>query len=662
MFAKILIANRGEIACRVMRTAKRLGIRTVAVYSEADEGALHVREADEAVCVGPAAAAESYLAIERIVEAARASGAEAVHPGYGFLAENAAFAAALEAAGVTFIGPGPKVLRAMGDKIEAKKLAAAAGVSTIPGHLGTVADDAEALRLAEDIGYPVMIKATAGGGGKGMRLVEDAAGMREGFERAASEARSSFGDERLLIEKFISPSRHIEIQVLADGHGNVIHLGERECSIQRRHQKVIEEAPSPFLDAATRQAMGAQAVALARQVGYRSAGTVEFIVDAERRFYFLEMNTRLQVEHPVTELVTGIDLVEEMIRIAAGEPLSRGQAEVAIEGWAIESRIYAEDPRRGFLPSVGRLARYLPPPQNAHLRIDSSVREGSEITIFYDPLIAKLCTLGADRDQAIERMRAALDAFHIRGLSHNLSFLAAVIGHPRFRQGELSTAFIDQVYAGGFHGAELEGDEEAALVAVAAAVHWRHLARARSADEGDSLAHEHAHHHEWVVEGVGAGQRVRVAEAGDGLEVSFSDRALAVAGDWRPGLPVFRGSVDGREVSVQVEVLAEGYRLAHRGAELTVTVRTPRAAELAALMPVKTAADASNQVRSPMPGLVLSIAVSEGQEVKAGEPLAVVEAMKMENVLRAERDGTIARVLAEPGQSLVVDQVILELV
>jgi propionyl-CoA carboxylase alpha chain len=575
-----------------------------------------------------------------------------VHPGYGFLAENEAFAAALEAAGITFIGPGAEAIRIMGDKIEAKKLAREAGVNTIPGHLGTVGDADEAVRLAEEIGYPVMIKATAGGGGKGMRLVGDAAEMREGYERAASEARSSFGDERLFVEKFIELPRHIEIQVLADGHGNVIHLGERECSIQRRHQKVIEEAPSPFLDEATRQAMGAQAVALARQVGYRSAGTVEFIVDSERRFYFLEMNTRLQVEHPVTELVTGIDLVEQMIRIAAGEKLALSQEEVTAEGWAIESRVYAEDPRRGFLPSVGRLKRYLPPPENAHLRIDAGVREGSEISVFYDPLIAKLCTFGASREEAIERMRGALDAFHIRGLSHNLSFLAAVTGHPRFRQGEFSTEFIDQAYPDGFHGADLEAAEQEALVAVAALIHGRHLA---GASEGATAAGE------WVVEGIGEGYRVEVAAAADGgLEVALEDRVLVVDGDWWPGDPLFRGRVDGRSLSVQVEVLAEGYRLAHKGADLAVTVRSPRVAELAALMPAKTVADTSNQVCSPMPGLVLSISVCEGQEIKAGETVAVIEAMKMENVLRAERDGTVARVLAAPGQSLVVDQVILE--
>ena len=661
MFDTLLIANRGEIACRVIRSARRMGLRTVAVYSEADAEAVHVALADEAHLIGPAPAHQSYLDQDAVLAAAARSGAEAVHPGYGFLAENAEFAEACGAGGLVFVGPPAAAIRAMGSKSAAKAIMEKAGVPVVPGRHGGE-QSAEALAAAAlEVGYPVLIKASAGGGGKGMRRVDGEAEFAQALAGARREALAAFGDDEMLIERYLSSSRHIEIQVFADSHGNAVHLFERECSIQRRHQKVIEEAPSPFLDAATRQAMGAQAVALARQVGYRSAGTVEFIVDAERRFYFLEMNTRLQVEHPVTELVTGIDLVEEMIRIAAGEALSLSQAEVAIEGWAIESRIYAEDPRRGFLPSVGRLARYLPPPENAHLRIDSSVAEGSEITIFYDPLIAKLCTLGADRNQAIARMRAALDAFHIRGLSHNLSFLAAVIGHPRFRQGELSTDFIDQVYAEGFHGAELEDDEEAALVAVAAAVHWRHLARARSGDGGDGgdgLAHEN----EWVVEGVGAGQRVRVAEVGDTLEVSFSDRALAVAADWRPGKPVFRGSVDGREVSVQVEVLAEGYRLAHRGAELTVTVRTPRAAELAALMPVKTSAGVSNQVRSPMPGLVLSIAVSEGQAVKAGEALAVVEAMKMENVLRAARDGTVARVLAEPGQSLVVDQVILELV
>ena len=659
MFSKILIANRGEIARRVMRTARRLGIRTVAVYSEADREALHVREADEAVHIGPAPAAQSYLAIDSILEAVKETGAEAVHPGYGFLAENATFAAAVEKAGVVFIGPGAAAIKAMGDKIEAKKLARAAGLEIVPGHLGAVGEAAEAVEVARAIGYPVMIKAVAGGGGKGMRVARDDEEMAEGHERAVSEARASFGDGRVFIERFIERPRHIEIQVLADAHGNVVHLFERECSIQRRHQKVIEEAPSPLLDQATRQAMGAKAVALARAVGYRSAGTVEFIVDQRCRFYFLEMNTRLQVEHPVTELITGLDLVEEMIRIAAGEPLSVAQQDVSIGGWAIEGRIYAEDPRRDFMPSAGRLVRYIPPAEDGHLRIDSSVREGSEITTFYDPMIAKLCAFGGDRDEAIERMRLALDEFHISGISHNMGFLAAVLAHPLFRRGELSTHFIDEAYPGGFRGAELGRETRHALVAVAAAVHCRYLER-EAAIGGPFRGRAAASDGDWVVSLAGRDHAVRIGRTAQGCDVSLGKQVLAVAGEWRLGQPLFRASVGGRAVNVQVERLPEGYRLAHGGAELLVTVRTPGAAKLAALMPARKAAGASKALRSPMPGLVLSIAVEEGQQVAAGEPLAVVEAMKMENVLRAEQDGTVARVLIRSGDSLALDQVILE--
>ncbi len=659
MFSKILIANRGEIACRVMRTAKRMGIGTVAVFSEADDGALHTREADEAVCIGPAPAARSYLAIDNILRAVKETGAEAVHPGYGFLAENEAFAAALEKVGVVFIGPGAATIKTMGDKIEAKKLARAAGLEVVPGHLGAVSDEAEAVAIARAVGYPVMIKAAAGGGGKGMRVARDDDEMAEGCERAVSEAKASFGDGRVFIEKFIERPRHIEIQVLADAHGNVVHLFERECSIQRRHQKVIEEAPSPLLDAATRKAMGAQAVALAREVRYRSAGTVEFMVDQQGRYYFLEMNTRLQVEHPVTELITGLDLVEEMIRIAAGEPLSVRQQDVGIAGWAIEGRIYAEDPRRDFLPSAGRLVGYRPPAEDEHLRIDSGVAEGSEITTFYDPMIAKLCAFGGDRDEAIERMRLALDEFHIRGISHNMGFLAAVLDHPMFRRGDLSTHFIDEAYPGGFRGAELGREAREALVAVAAAVHCRYMER--EAASGDlRMGRGSASERDWVVTLAGQDHAVRVGNAGRGYKVVLGGRALAVEGEWRLGQPLFRGGVNGRTMNVQIERSAEGYRLVHGGAELVAVVRTPRAAELAALMPARKAVGASNLLRSPMPGLVLSIAVEEGQKVVTGAVLAVVEAMKMENVLRAEQDGTVARVLSRPGDSLALDQVILE--
>jgi propionyl-CoA carboxylase alpha chain len=654
MFSKILIANRGEIACRVMRTAKRMGIATVAVYSEADVGAAHVRAADEAIGVGPGPAASSYLDMDRIVLAARESGAEAVHPGYGFLSENAEFARALEAAGIAFIGPGAEAIRLMGDKIEAKKLARAAGVTTIPGHLGIVGDADEAVRIAEDIGYPVMIKAAAGGGGKGMRVAQDAGEMREGFARAASEASSSFGDGRLFVEKFIAEPRHIEIQVLADGHGNAIHLGERECSIQRRHQKVIEEAPSPALDPETRAAMGAQALALAREVDYRSAGTVEFIVDGERNFYFLEMNTRLQVEHPVTELITGIDLVEQMILIAAGEKLTLTQDDVRLDGWAFEARVYAEDPRRDFLPSVGRLTRYAPPPVEEGVRVDSGVIEGAEVSLFYDPMIAKLCVHGSSRDDALGRLRAALDGFRIEGVIHNLPFLAAVAGHPRFREGRLDTNFIAEEYPEGWDGSEVADGTRDVLVAVAGALH-RGAAERAAAGRVGKLSEDYV-----VSLGAGAGIAIQVRPAQGGCDVSLDGRTLEVRHDWRPGGRLFRGTVDGAAVTVQVTPAIEGYRLCHAGADLAVVVRSPRAAELAARMPAKQVADASHLLRSPMPGLVVSIAVEPGQEVKAGEPLAVVEAMKMENVLRAEHDAVVAQVLSRPGDSLAVDQVILE--
>ena len=659
MFSKILIANRGEIACRVIRTARRMGIGTVAVYSEADRGALHVEEADEAVLIGPPPAAESYLSFDRLLAAIAETGAEAVHPGYGFLAENPAFAEALAGAGVTFIGPGPDAIRAMGDKIESKRLAQAAGVSTIPGHLGLVEGPDQAVAIAREIGYPVMIKASAGGGGKGMRIARTDDETREGLQSARNEARSSFADDRVFIEKYIEEPRHIEIQVLADGHGNVIHLGERECSVQRRHQKIIEEAPSPFLDEATRTAMGAQAVALAKKVGYRSAGTVEFVVDRDRNFYFLEMNTRLQVEHPVTEFVTGLDLVEHMIRVAAGEPLALAQDEVRREGWAVEARIYAEDPYRGFLPSTGRLVRYCPPAADPHLRVDTGVFEGGEISIHYDPLIAKLIAYGGTRAEAMARLRDGLDGFRIRGIAHNLPFLAAVADHPRFLDGRFTTNFIAEEYPDGFEGARLGDDKRRAMIAVGVLVHRREEARS-AAIGGRTPAPEEARDGEWTVAFDGETYGVRVSRAVDGCDVELDDQILAVRSDWRPGAPIFRGVVNSRPLTVQVERRLEGHLLVHGGAEVEVIVRRPRAAALAALMPVKAPPDLSRYLLCPMPGLVVSIAVAEGDEVKAGQTLAVVEAMKMENVLRAERDGRVLKIHAEPGDSLAVDEIILE--
>ncbi len=659
MFSKILIANRGEIACRVIRTARRMGIKTVAVYSDADADALHVRESDEAVRIGPAASAESYLRIDRMIEACRQTGAEAVHPGYGFLSEKAAFAEALAAAGIVFIGPPPAAIAAMGDKIESKKLAHAAGVSTVPGHLGVIPDAETALRIAREIGYPVMVKASAGGGGKGMRIARTDGELREGFRSAANEARSSFADDRVFLEKYIEEPRHIEIQVLGDAHGNVIHLGERECSIQRRHQKVFEEAPSPFLDEATRAAMGAQAVALAKAVGYRSAGTVEFIVDRERNFYFLEMNTRLQVEHPVTEWVTGLDLVELMIRIAAGERLPLRQEDVRLSGWAIEARVYAEDPVRGFLPSIGRLTRYLPPTGD-DIRVDTGIYEGAEITVHYDPMIAKLVTRGASREAATRRMAEALDAFCIRGLSHNLGFLAAVLGKERFRRGALSTNFIAEDFPGGYAGATLSDEAKRNLIAVAAAVR-RRLAERESRISGQVSTQAPSIGAQWVVVSGAEQHAVMVEPAAGGYQVTAGGAATQhVALDWRPGEPILRARIDGVLSVFQIDGDGVGFRLAHAGAAMTVRVLRPAAAALLAHMPVKEAPDLSRFLLSPMPGLLVGIAVKEGQEVKAGEELATVEAMKMENVLRAERDGRVAKIRARAGDSLAVDDIILE--
>jgi propionyl-CoA carboxylase alpha chain len=654
MFKKILIANRGEIACRVIRTAQAMGIKTVAVYSEADAVALHVLMADEAVAIGGSAAADSYLRADRIVEACKQTGAEAVHPGYGFLSERQAFAEALEEAGIAFIGPKRHAIAAMGDKIESKKLAALAGVTTVPGFPDVIPDVAKALTVAHDIGYPVMIKASAGGGGKGMRLANNDTELEEGFRSASNEARASFGDDRILIEKAIVEPRHIEIQVMGDAHGNVIFLGERECSIQRRHQKVIEEAPSPFLDEATRSAMGAQAVALAKAVDYQSAGTVEFIVDRDRNFYFLEMNTRLQVEHPVTELVTGLDLVEMMIRVAAGEKLPITQEQVTLTGSAIEARVYAEDPLRGFLPSIGRLSRYRPPTGEG-VRVDTGVYEGSEISMFYDPMIAKLITYGATRPQATKRMADALDAFAIRGVNHNIGFLSAIIRKQRFIDGRLSTDFIPAEFPDGFHGTELPNDELDLLVTVAAVAHARAAARDRS---------DHKAQPEWTVL-VGPAPRiarpVEVMLDPDGsVVVALDGKVRKVWTSWQPGQVLFEGQVGDAPVTVQLDRKGVTWHLHRAGAVIEMRVVTRGTGELAALMPVKVPPDMSKYLLSPMPGLLVSVAVKEGQAVKSGEELAVVEAMKMENVLRAERDGTVAKIAAEAGQSLSVDQVILE--
>jgi propionyl-CoA carboxylase alpha chain len=664
MFDKILIANRGEIACRVIKTARRLGIATVAVYSDADRSALHVRMADQAVHIGPAPSAQSYIAIDRVMDAIRATGAQAVHPGYGFLSENRAFAAALEAEGVVFIGPPSGAIEAMGDKITSKKIAAEAGVSTVPGFMGLIDDAAHAAQIAGQIGYPVMIKASAGGGGKGMRIAWSDQEAREGFEASRREAAASFGDDRIFIEKFVTQPRHIEIQVLADAHGNCVYLHERECSIQRRNQKVIEEAPSPFLDAATRKAMGEQACALARAVGYRSAGTVEFIVDGARNFYFLEMNTRLQVEHPVTELITGIDFVEQMIRVAAGHPLPFAQSDLTINGWAMESRLYAEDPYRGFLPSTGRLTRYRPPVETATpdraVRNDTGVFEGGEISRFYDPMIAKLCTWAPTRAQAIEEMRQALDTFEVEGIGHNLPFLSAVMDHPKFVAGTITTAFIAEEWPEGFQGVTLEAGVLRRVAAAAAAM-YRVAEIRRTRVSGRMDNHERKVGDTWVVDAQGTSFPVTIKADRAGATVIFADgTAHRVESDWTPGDALARLMVDGTALVLKVGKVPGGFRLRLRGADLKVLVRTPRAAELARLMPERAAPDTSKVLLCPMPGLLVTLAVAVGDEVQDGQALATVEAMKMENTLRAERRGRVKRVAAKPGDSLAVDQVILE--
>jgi propionyl-CoA carboxylase alpha chain len=666
MFKRILIANRGEIACRIIKTARKLGIDTVAVYSEADKDALHVELADAAVAIGPPPAAESYLVIEKIVAACKQSGAEAVHPGYGFLSEREGFPKALAAAGIVFIGPNAKAIAAMGDKIESKKAAAAAKVSTVPGHLGVIENEVEAIEIAEEIGYPVMIKASAGGGGKGMRIAHSKAEVAEGFARARSEAKSSFGDERVFIEKFITDPRHIEIQVLGDKHGNVVYLGERECSIQRRNQKVIEEAPSPLLDATTRKKMGEQAIALAKAVDYDSAGTVEFVAGQDKSFYFLEMNTRLQVEHPVTELVTGIDLVEQMIRVAAGEKLSIKQSDVKLNGWAVESRIYAEDPYRNFLPSSGRLTRYRPPQEGSAngvtVRNDTGVYEGDEISLYYDPMIAKLVTHAPTRAAAIAAQSDALDSFVVDGIRHNIPFLAALMAHPRWVAGKLSTGFIAEEFPAGFHAHTPEGELAEVLATVAAAIdHVLGERKRRIAGQlgGRSVTRE-SQRAVWLGE---REVKLEVRRENDVINVRLQRSKTGsrkLRSNWKPGDMIWNGTIDAHPVAVQIRAVANGFALTYRGVETKAFVFTEREADYARLMPVKKIADTGKQVLCPMPGLVVSIAVKEGQEVKAGETVAVVEAMKMENVLRAEIDGTVKKINAKPGDSLAVDAVILE--
>ena len=660
MFKKILIANRGEIACRVIKTARKMGIKTVAVYSEADASARHVELADEAVCIGPAASKESYLVIDKIIAACKQTGAEAVHPGYGFLSENAEFGKQLEANGIVFIGPKVYALESMGDKIASKKLANEAKVNTIPGYNDPIDTPEQAVEIAKGIGYPVMIKASAGGGGKGLRVAFDDKEAYEGFASCKNEAKNAFGDDRVFIEKFVEEPRHIEIQVLGDAHGNVVYLNERDCSIQRRHQKVIEEAPSPFIDAATRKAMGEQAVALAKAVQYQSAGTVEFVVGKDKSFYFLEMNTRLQVEHPVTELITGLDLVEQMIRVAAGEKLSFKQEDVQLNGWSMECRINAEDPFRGFLPSTGRLVKFSPPEEvPGQVRVDTGVYEGGEISMFYDSMIAKLIVHGATREQAIERMRDALNGFVIRGISSNIPFQAALMQHPRFQAGKFTTAFIAEEYPKGFNASDVPHDDPALLLSVAGFVHRRYIDRAAKVT-GQLPGHELQVGDDWVVIRNAEQHAVTVIPAEGGYDVVYKGETMKIRSTWNLGEPLFSGTVNGEPFTMQVERHKLAYRLFHWGTQADLTVLRARAAELLALMPEKQAPDMSKFLLSPMPGLLREVAVTVGQDVKAGEKLAVIEAMKMENILKAEQDGKVKKVSAAAGESLSVDQIIIE--
>ncbi|WP_298911231.1 acetyl/propionyl/methylcrotonyl-CoA carboxylase subunit alpha [uncultured Aliiroseovarius sp.] len=680
MFNKILIANRGEIACRVIKTARKMGIKTVAIYSDADRNALHVKMADEAVHIGPPPANQSYIVIDKVMQAIKDTGAEAVHPGYGFLSENSKFAEALEAAGVAFVGPPKGAIEAMGDKITSKKIAQDAEVSTVPGYMGLIEDADEAVKISNEIGYPVMIKASAGGGGKGMRIAWNDEEAREGFQSSKNEAANSFGDDRIFIEKFVTQPRHIEIQVLCDAHGNGIYLNERECSIQRRNQKVVEEAPSPFLDEATRKAMGEQSVALAKAVGYTSAGTVEFIVDGDKNFYFLEMNTRLQVEHPVTELITGVDLVEQMIRVANGEPLSITQDDVGINGWSIENRVYAEDPYRNFLPSIGRLTRYRPPAEiaagpmqangkwadeaiegtNFAVRNDTGVYEGGEISMYYDPMIAKLCTWAPTRNEAIEAMRNALDGFELEGIGHNLPFVSAVMDHPIFMKGEMTTAFIEEQYPDGFEGVELSTDALRRIAASAAAM-YRVAEIRRTRISGRMDNHERKVGKNWVVTLQGEEFAVKIKADKKGSTIKFEDGTkMRVSSDWTPGDSLATLDVDGSPLVLKVDKITSGFRMRSRGADLKVHVRTPRQAELARLMPEKLPPDTSKMLLCPMPGLVVKVDVEVGQEVQEGQALCTIEAMKMENILRAEKKGIVSKINAGAGDSLAVDEVIME--
>ena len=664
MFNKILIANRGEIACRVIKTARKMGIKTVAVFSDADRHALHVQMADEAIHIGASPASQSYIDIEKVINAAKSSGAEAIHPGYGFLSENSKFADALLKSEIAFIGPPKSAIESMGDKITSKKIAQESGVSTVPGYMGLISSAKEAVKISKEIGYPVMIKASAGGGGKGMRVAWNDQDAKEGFQSSKNEAASSFGDDRIFIEKFVTQPRHIEIQVLADAHGNCIYLNERECSIQRRNQKVVEEAPSPFLDEATRQKMGEQACALAKAVGYESAGTVEFIVDSEKNFFFLEMNTRLQVEHPVTELITGIDLVEQMIRIANKEKLKLGQSDISIGGWAIENRLYAEDPYRNFLPSIGRLTRYRPPSEFQSseyiVRNDTGVFEGGEISMYYDPMIAKLCTWAPTRSEAIAHMRKALDGFEVEGIGHNLPFLSAVMDHPRFIKGDITTAFIEEEYPEGFIGVELPESELLRIAASCAAMN-RVAEIRRTKISGRMDNHERRVGDNWVVTLQNNKYELNIVADQLGSTVRFEDGLrIRVEGSWTPGDQLANMLVDDTRLTMKVGKITGGFRIRNCGADLKVLVRSKLQSELAQYMIKKDPPDTSKILMCPMPGLIVKIDVEVGDLVQEGQALCTVEAMKMENILRAERATRVKKINANAGDSLAVDETIME--
>ncbi|WP_018146681.1 acetyl-CoA carboxylase biotin carboxylase subunit [Henriciella marina] len=663
MFKKILIANRGEIAVRVIKTCKRLGIKTVVVYSDADANSMAVEMADETVHIGPSAASESYLVMDKIVDAVKQTGAEAVHPGFGFLSENPEFAKRLEKEGITFIGPNPHAIEAMGDKISSKKLAAEAGVSTVPGHMGLIESTEDAVKISNEIGYPVMIKASAGGGGKGIRVAANDKEVQEGFPAVKSEAKSSFGDDRIFIEKFILNPRHVEIQVMGDKHGNCVYLFERECSIQRRNQKVIEEAPSPLLDEATRKKMGEQAVALAKAVDYDSAGTVEFVASGvDKSFYFLEMNTRLQVEHPVTEMITGVDLVEQMLRSACGEKLNIEQSSLKITGWAVESRVYAEDPYRKFLPSIGRLRRFHPPGEGplgeGTVRMDSGVREGDEISMFYDPMIAKLVTHGKDRDTALDTQASALDRFHIEGIQDNIPFVAAVMDEKRFRSGDITTAYIKDQFPDGFDGVEATDKQRLYLTATAAYVHG--VFARRGEQISGRMSEPDAPREEWVVILDKEHQDIELELGDNSAKITINGKVHTLETEWKPGTHLLEGTIDGEPFAVKFADKTEGYLLRHRGVAVRALVCTPLTAKMLERLPEKPKPDTSKLIISPMPGLVVSVDVEVGQQVEEGEAVCIVEAMKMQNIIRAEATGKVASINVGAGDSVAADEVMVE--